>query len=182
MAFTYQGTSGGILVVKAEDVDSEAATDGFVLTADGAGGAAFEVIPTPDPEWEYVFKTAAESVTSNTVVQDDDHIVMTLTEGKWLVELQLEMTSGVVAGTIKWGWSSVAGTSGLRRYTSGASLASQGVYTTAVPGSLSIEREWMVLNVPAGGGTYRLQWAQNSSNATPTTLGTATYVRYKKVP
>lgn len=27
------------------DIDSEAATDGHVLTADGAGGAAFEAIP-----------------------------------------------------------------------------------------------------------------------------------------
>jgi hypothetical protein len=38
-------TLGGTLAVQAGDIDSQAATDGYVLTADGAGNAAWEAAP-----------------------------------------------------------------------------------------------------------------------------------------
>ena len=38
-------TLGGTLAVQAGDIDSQTATDGYVLTADGAGNAAWEVAP-----------------------------------------------------------------------------------------------------------------------------------------
>ncbi len=41
---------GGLSEVTAEDIDSESATDGHVLTADGSGGSAFEALPASSGE------------------------------------------------------------------------------------------------------------------------------------
>ena len=45
------GTQGYLTAVQAGDVDAEASTDGWVLTSDGAGNAAWEAVPAGGGGW-----------------------------------------------------------------------------------------------------------------------------------
>jgi hypothetical protein len=49
--FTWSGTNYVYDKVKTKNISSETATDGYVLTADGTGNTAWEVIPTQTVSW-----------------------------------------------------------------------------------------------------------------------------------
>jgi hypothetical protein len=82
-----------------DDLDATGATDGHVLTADGAGGASWEAPGGggSDP-WTYVVKTSDSSTTSDTASNVSGLAISGLSDGLYVMEWMLRAdygTSGV---------------------------------------------------------------------------------------
>lgn len=134
---------------------------------------------------QIVIKSADESVTSSTSVQDDNHLTMTLSANtNYWVEGHL-ITDGAVggdfrlqfivpSGTIRWlangPLSSATGTvtDVDRNYKVGATTTIMG---TIASGTNSVVHIFGIIRTAGSGGTFKLQWAQGTSS------GTATRVR-----
>lgn len=142
----------------------------------------------------YLSKSASESVTSSTTLQDDDHLFTTLAVGTYWVDLVLTATGG--AGDIKTAWTntgtmSVVGRSVLGptvaetdvsvaemnsrgvTFTSNQSFATDGTNSSAI-----FERLLIDVTVE---GSLQLQWAQAASSGTATTLSTSSRMLIIKV-
>jgi len=142
---------------------------------------------------DYVQKTADESVTSSTTLQNDDHLLYTVaTTGTYVFDMYLLGTSAAnaagdlaVAVTFPTGTMYLAGQglvptlasgsaeqiqAGGTVYTSGAAFNSYGLST-----SVSLLHLHGLL-VATATGTIRLQWAQQSSNANASTLKTGSHM------
>lgn len=127
-------------------------------------------------------KAASESVTSSTTLQDDDDLMATLPVGSYEVRVVLTATGGT-AGDIKTSWTNT-GTMTAVRSCLGPNLSTSttddgGILCKAVTlGSvvsygltsgnhLILEQLYIEVTVE---GTLQLQWAQNASSGTSTTL------------
>lgn len=91
---TLTNDAGYLASVTAADVDSEASTDGYVLTSDGAGGAAWEVVPGGG-------SVSSVNGQTGTVVLDADDIDDTSTTNKFVTAADLTTlsnTSGTNTG------------------------------------------------------------------------------------
>ena len=131
------------------------------------------------------YKTADESVTSSTALQDDDHLTVTLKAGRKYAFRFYLLPNTTAAGGLKAAFGGTAthtnilaaatvhfddGTIGAQQITAAgaeAPLSSAAGATVAV-----IEG---VTEVNAA-GTFLLQWAQQSSNGTATTLQRGSYL------
>lgn len=143
----------------------------------------------------YVRKSAAESVASTTTVQSDDHLTFSLAASA-VYELKAFLTvSGSTGGDFKTQWLFTGPASGgnhTTRYGLGPNTATTSASATSVQysragwtspiaygvdGTLSSHvEEGGLLDTTAGGsGTITLQWAQNTSNAASTVVGTGSY-------
>lgn len=151
----------------------------------------------------FVRKTADESVTSSTTLQNDDHLLYTIdATGTYLFDAWLFANSAADnAGDIKYGFSFPTGTVifggvGLvDTVTTGSSGSDQAIaFTTPTSGSSAIS--YATSNLSAGfatmvyvhgiliataTGTLRLVWAQNSSNASATTLKSGSHMLVRQV-
>lgn len=199
-------------------VDSGAATDGQVLTADGAGGAAWEapaggdvaaedvtvadaggLLSATDVEaalaeilsWrpKPIRKASTESVTSSTVLQDDNELLFAIGANEiWEFEFYLRV-DGATGGDFKAhvnGPAGVAGSFAVFGPQSGATTfdnhtvlneadVSIGGGSAPTPGTLGANLFVMVLVkgvVEAGAtpGNVTLQWAQRASSGTATRI------------
>jgi hypothetical protein len=143
----------------------------------------------------YVKKSSAESVISNTTLQNDDEITFTLAaSGVYRLSAYLAV-SGPAAGDFKTAWSFTGAASGgnhTMRSTVGPTTGTGDVTATAVSrfsrhtwttsvaygvdgtNTSHIEEDGL-LDTTAGSGTITLQWAQNSSTATSTVVGTSSW-------
>lgn len=144
-----------------------------------------------DPDWDVVIaKSADESVTSSTALQDDNDLFFTSVAGGYYIWEAYLIVQGNSAGDCKVafgedstfrGWwhmvtSSAAGTIGTQ--TLGTRFSDVGtintdvtnIYVTAIRGTLT-----------GNGGTFKLQWAQNTSNGTATTVKQGSILRYKRI-
>lgn len=155
----------------------------------GALGRATDVrVPT------YITKAASESVTSSTTLQDDDHLFVTLTPGQWWIELILTAT-GATAGDIKTAWANTGTITALGRscwgpqagttdVTNTAMVARAATLTASIPYGLETTTaailEKLLLDVTVE-GQLTLQWAQNASSGTATTLSTSSRMKIEKV-
>lgn len=116
-------------------------------------------------------KTAAESVASSTTLQDDDALVWTAKSGEtYELLIALKITAGV--GQFKWDLKGFG--TGSYTYQEGSSL----VYAVAgtpenTTGSSIIIRGIMTVDT---GGTVGLEWAQNASSATNTTVEVGSFL------
>jgi hypothetical protein len=136
-------------------------------------------------------KTATESVTSSTSVQDDDHLSMTLSANTtyWLDGILI--TDGAVggdfrlqfvvpSGTIRWlANGPVAGATNTvtdvdRNWKVGSTTTVMG---TIAAGTSSIVHVAGIIRTGASGGTFKLQWAQGTSSATATRLFVNSFLR-----
>lgn len=176
--------------VDAADHSSGAAADGTVLTADGAGGAAWEALPPGGPT--YVYKTADETVTTSTTLQDDDHLSFSAAaNGIYAFEaLLLWHQSNASLGGLKWQWVTPDGSydiladywhpaSGVVTYIE----AIESTTTNISPPANTITHMVKfrgVLRLGGAGGTFKLQWAQNSANNS-TIMETGSWFSYKKL-
>lgn len=146
-----------------------------------------------------IWKTVSESVTSSTTMQDDDALTFTMLPGV-LYEVDLYLSvSGNTAGDFKSQWSVPAdATGGLKQCIGPAAASSAGWvsrndtngrftshgFTTPVDyhiesnGSFIWERGFIS---SATGGTFRLQWAQQVSNATATVISGNSFLKYSVV-
>ena len=138
-------------------------------------------------------KTADESVTSSTTLQDDDHLQYTIdATGKYVFELTLFARSAAdAAGDLRIDMVGPAGT-----FTWGAigldvTLASgnTGTVNTAASGSpynfgLSTTQLMIIVKglfVATATGTLKLQWAQQASNANASTIKAGSHMTVKQV-
>lgn len=158
--------------------------------ADGATGATGATGPAGSGDTK-VRKTADESVTSSTTLQNDDHLFFPVGASEtWIFDMFLSpygSSSGdikfaftVPAGaTIKWsmlGTNSNAGSSVYMQTTGGASLPFQ--LFGGLPAEMCMIRG--IVTTAGTAGTLQLQWAQNTSNATATSVQADSYLQASK--
>ena len=121
----------------------------------------------------YIHKAAHEIVNNSTTLQNDDHFVFAVTaNSRWVVELHLNMISSAVAD-FKFDFSVPSGGyHGLTLDTSGTTFWNQAAASTitACAGSqtLAVLRGTIVIGSTAGNVQFR--WAQNTAEATNTTV------------
>lgn len=140
-------------------------------------------------------KTADESVTSSTSVQDDDHLTMTLNANTnyWLdgvlisdgavggdIKLQLVVPSGTVRWMADGIVSSATATVDLvdRFWKVGSTTT---IIGTVASGTKSLIHISGIIRVAGSGGTFKLQWAQGTSSGTATRLFTNSFLRVTRV-
>ena len=152
--------------------------------------------PRTGPE-EIRTKTADESVTSSAVLQDDDHLAgFSIPTGKYVIDGLMTCTSASATPDIK--LTGVVGTSTVnnlnitysimdvaaavtanqlvRQTSSGTSsgtipIAAGGVIVIRIAGAID------VTNSGTTAGTFKIQWSQDTSNATATTCHRGSYLR-----
>lgn len=136
-------------------------------------------------------KTATESVTSSTSVQDDDHLTMTLnantnywidghliTDGALAGDFRMQFV--VPSGTIRWlANGPVSGATGTvtdvdRNYKVGSATTVMG---TIAAGTNNVVLIFGIARIGASGGTFKIQWAQGTSNATATRVMANSFLR-----
>jgi hypothetical protein len=137
------------------------------------------------------YKTSDESVSNSNTLQDDDHLFATLGANQvWEVEGMMDFSSTSATPGVLFGLSVPAGATFKLSY-----HANDGSATAFRSGVLS--GGTASLGVPAGGsaivfvrgivvmgsssGTVRLQWAQNTADATPTTARTNSYLKFTRI-
>jgi hypothetical protein len=139
------------------------------------------------PTVTYINKSAAESVTSSTTLQNDDHLTETLPVGVWRVTAILTV-GGATAGDVKTAWTNTGTMTAIARsgwgpavsnaagtdttmHARASTLTASFVYGTE-PGTSAAVLEELLLDVTVE-GVLTLQWAQNTSSGTATTLSTS---------
>lgn len=146
----------------------------------------------------FAYKTADESLTSNTTNQDDDHLVLTVAANtvytlygvlKYSADSAADLKMGFVGptgATLDWGChgllSTATGISG------SVAMDAQAITQTAflLGGSTTGNTQLMIavvfglLITSATAGTFKLQWAQSSSNATATIMRAGSFLKLNK--
>lgn len=146
----------------------------------------------------HIIKTADESVTSSTTMQDDNHLFVTVAAGAdYWVQVYLTY-EGDLAGDLKVGWS---GPSGATLDWMSDSLSSavtdtncrgivsrslQAISSTPAPGALgagilAVAVPRGILRVGVNAGTLQLRWAQLASSATPTIVKAGSLLRLRRL-
>jgi hypothetical protein len=149
---------------------------------------AFGDVPTPTQVNEFfvdinfAYKTANESVTSNTTLQPDDHLtVPVLANSIYKVECMLK-ADGASAGALKVQWTAPAsatfdwtvsamnngGTVFSDDQAGGFNLASSPSFGLATSGASSPVQILGLLVTAGSAGNFALTWAQFASNGTAT--------------
>lgn len=131
-------------------------------------------------------KTADESVTSSTTLQDDDHLSFSIGASEtWAFLIVSGETGG--AGGFKWAFTLPSGASGTGTYwavsdnnSANVSDITTGGTDTSVPSAGTLIINGYVLNSTTP-GTVQFRWAQNSSNATAMILKKGTILIAVKV-
>lgn len=171
----------------------ETISTGYVV-GNNSGSTA---VPTPiaisslTDGFTVVTKGSNESVTSSTTVQNDDELLFTATDGTgYAVDFCLVYANA--AGTnpdIKFdlGEDSTTRGSFIVDYLSTADTATSTAVVanqtaTIAAGTTTTKRVAQGWGWHTGaGGTFRIRWAQNSSNGTATIVYAGSYLRYKAV-
>jgi hypothetical protein len=154
-------------------------------------------VPSSGYAPELVRKAADESVTSSTVLQNDNELFVTLDAGStYEVRFALFYTAAT-AGDLKWQWSGptdIVGADGALRISNSASSSEGSVrasasssFTSGLGGVLSAGGTGaaaylfgsMVL-VTTTGGNLQLTWAQETSSGTATTVLAGSYLIAQK--
>lgn len=145
----------------------------------------------------YIFKGTGESVTSSTTLQDDDALQFELAPGvRYAYEFNVN-ASGPTAADFKTAFAGPADMQGIkfavgpaiasgtgwisRENTSGRfsvhGLTTVTTYALDTAGSAIREYGWVS---SVTGGTFKLQWAQNTTNASATSVGLSSYLWYMR--
>ncbi|THA82713.1 collagen-like protein [Streptomyces sp. A0592] len=147
-----------------------------------------------EAETRIAVKTADESVTSSTSLQDDDHLTLSVAAGGWYaVDLFLDVEADP-AGDLTIGWSVPAGAT--MSWTEGGISAGN----TNNIGSIKLQRNDAATSSgvgiiaagssvrPAGrltvggtAGSLQLRWAQTASSGTPTIVKTGSWLRLTRI-
>jgi hypothetical protein len=143
-------------------------------------------------------KTANETVTSSTTLQNDDALTVTLDANSIYRVYMVLLMAGVTAGEIKTSWTAPAGATGFKNCMGPGSdsTSRDGVaatmrygthtFTTAVNYGLNDAANF-VHAVEQGivttttGGTFVLQWAQQASSATASTIAAGSFLIAEKI-
>ena len=138
-----------------------------------------------------VTKAVDESVTSSTVLQDDDHLQFAIGASEaWSVSLVLGLPAApggikiaLTAPSGAAGWWALRAIDGTGYVFEGAKMSSTFVDgdvtgTATVAGTITVQGYCLNSTTP---GTFKLRWAQSSSNGTPSTLKRGSTLEYVKV-
>lgn len=146
-----------------------------------------------------ISKAGTESVTSSTTLQDDDDLVVALEAGKsYRVTLILTVSSGgAEAADIKVAWSFTGTATKAVRSLFGPETAMTDATATLMRWSATALTSSVTYGIDAGAataivedvvledltvaGTLQLQWAQNSSSGTATTLSNSSRIIVEQV-
>jgi hypothetical protein len=147
--------------------------------------------------WTQVIKALDESVSSSAVLQNDDELFFTATSGAiYEIEAVLVYGSPVGAGTpdvkFAFGEDSTATRGTMSLIASlGTAEANQGTTITPIAtnqtgvfgaGTAATNRAQVVKGFHIGaGGTFRVLWAQNTSDANATIVRAGSVLRYRRI-
>lgn len=145
-------------------------------------------------EPRYAWKTAAKSITSSIVDQVDEELLLPLEPFSVYLVRGCYTVTGSTSGDIRLGYAVPTGAQGRRHNvglsanvtgTSGQMRISVHGWPTAVtygatPTAVSIIEEGVIFT-EAQGGVLQMQWAQNVSNATATTVGANSFLMTRRV-
>lgn len=148
----------------------------------------------PIEQWTIVRKTVNEDVSSSTVVQNDDELFFQTVAGAvYEVEILLVYVSAVGAGTpdLKFDLGEDSAARGVFFPVGGFSTADAALATgllanqtaTVSLGTSAFDRAALYKGqyAPAGGGIFRVRWAQDTSNANATTMRVGSLIRYRRI-
>jgi hypothetical protein len=143
-------------------------------------------------------KTANESVTNSTTLQDDNHLVVSLQANTdYWMDLFL-ITDGatggdikfaviIPSGTLRWitnglniGATGTTGSANRRVLTGGASITGSDVGTVGA-GTSSVVPARGIARISSTGGNARLQWAQNTSSGTASRVLAGSFMLFTRV-
>jgi hypothetical protein len=147
---------------------------------------------TPSSESIIAIKTADESVTSSTALQDDDHLTLSLAASStYLIEMFIDLTStsGTPGGKIAFVSPAAVGFNLFGKYVRNNDTARSFVLTASGGESdaVSIGANSHAVLTLAGtitttdAGTFKLQWAQSTSNGTATVNKKGGFLRATKI-
>jgi hypothetical protein len=124
-------------------------------------------------------KTADESVTSSTTLQDDNHLLFAIGVSEiWMAEASLYYTSGTT-GDLKFAWSVPSGATGTHSYVgfdisivfnSDVSTTLSTPLSVGGSGAIRLAQLRAIIVNSTNAGNVTLQWAQNVSDGTATTV------------
>src|SRR5215472_12558663 len=140
------------------------------------------------------YRTSTQSVTSSTTLVNDTQLsVAVAANAVYRVELGMTYTADT-AGDIKLGWTTPAGATIATAVTVGLSLTAAaatddvtvGASSTPVFGGIGAGANAalqyiFILTTSSTAGTLQLQWAQNSSSATATTVNAGSYLIAQRI-
>lgn len=144
----------------------------------------------------FVRKTADESVTSSTTLQNDNHLFLSVATNTTYILDAFIIYDGQSAGDLKYGWTAPASatldwTPRDLSTTVGATMVDAIDMAWLQIGSTETTGAWAttwgvatptgLLQVSGTSGTLQLQWAQDTSNATATRVKTNSWLRLQKV-
>jgi hypothetical protein len=131
-------------------------------------------------------KTANETVTSSTTLQDDNHLFFTMTSNTvYQVKYLLMMTQPTTNNAMKVNWSYPAGAS--MRFAYGTQFVTNDLGAPPDIG-LSISQQPVayllegVVSTVGTAGDFRLRWAQSGSSTNAMTMLTNSYLEYRVLP
>lgn len=154
-------------------------TAGQIIRSSGSGS-----IPT----WATieVHKTADETVSASTTLQNDDHLVFALDASSQYALTGVLLVNSGAAPDFKWQVSLPAGAT-VDGHTVTNSSGTIGAFTEAAAdvfdttGNDDAAAFWAVVKVAGTSGNLTIQWAQNASDAGATTLKTGSWINLVKL-
>ena len=193
-----------------ETAVAKVTTQGDLVYATGANalarlakGTAYQVLRMNSgataPEWTQgdleVIKSADESVTSSTTLQDDDQLVFAIPASEvWYMDMMLIVDGNstadfkakfTVPASCVMGWiirdhMAAGGSTSVRTIFTEANTALVEIDGSAGRAYPYVRIEAYIVN-STNAGTIQLQWAQNTSNATATTVKKGSWLRARKL-
>lgn len=172
---------------------SDAAAQGTADTyARGDHKHAMMADPTGGSGWTAVSKTADEDVSSNTTPQDDNHLFFTSASGGYYIWEAYLIISSPVGGTtpdIKMAWgedNTFRGWWTIQSANSAGTAATQNgsVQLNQTVAAATDTQAYVHLirgGLWGGGGTFKLQWAQNTSGSNATRVHNGSLLRYLRL-
>lgn len=170
---------------------------GIVIAGTDDGGASKLAISIDDLSATYQplriqfkEKTADELVNTSAVLQDDDHLFLSVEAGKrYLVELFLKVQGASVNADLKIGFAALAGMTyeiirgSAEGPSTGTSAAALSTTTTSsgLDANTSLQRYDGFITTTTDAGILQLQWAQAVSTAEDVKLKTGSLMRLTKI-
>jgi hypothetical protein len=176
--------------------DLAVGSNGQVLTANSAATNGVEWANAGGGD-SYIRKTADETVTSSTTLQNDDHLVFAVDANSvYSIEMVLIVSAGNTTADYKFAWTFPSGTTmfwGMvseggtmwqagNHLTGPAALGTEATTITASSDNIITGKLFKgVVIVSSTAGNMQLQWAQNTSDGSGSVVKTNSHIRYRKI-